>query len=112
MKKYTGVKLMFEWLAELTRETLYLNTSIHISGNNELIIDNCQRIEEYNEVFMRLMSGGLYIDIHGRSLRAYDFRTGGLVIRGCIENIEFTERSRRHENEEKHKDKRKGEAAE
>ena len=105
---------MFEWLAELTRETLYLNTSIHISGNNELIIDSCQRIEEYNEVFMRLLSGGLYINIRGSNLRAYDFRTGGLVIRGCIENIEFTERSRRHEpeNEEKHKDKRTGEAAE
>lgn len=105
---------MFEWLAELTRETLYLNTSIHISGNNELIIDNCQRIEEYNEVFMRLLSGGLYINIRGSDLRAYDFRTGGLVIRGCIEHIEFTERNRRHgaENEEKHKDKRSGETAE
>lgn len=103
---------MFEWLAELTRETLYLNTSIHISGNNELIIDSCQRIEEYNEVFMRLLSGGLYINIRGRNLRAYDFRTGGLVIRGCIENIEFTERSRHHENEEEHKDKRQRKAAE
>ena len=88
---------MFEWLAELTRETLYLDTSIHISGNKELIIDSCQRIEEYNEVFMRLLSGGLYVNI-----------------RGCIESIEFTERSRRHEteNEAKHKDKRKGETAE
>ncbi|MCR4638209.1 YabP/YqfC family sporulation protein [Ruminococcus sp.] len=105
---------MFEWLAELTRETLYLDTSIHISGNKELIIDSCQRIEEYNEVFMRLLSGGLYVNIRGSNLRAYDFRTGGLVIRGCIESIEFTERSRRHEteNEAKHKDKRKGKTAE
>lgn len=103
---------MFEWLAELTRETLYLNTGIHISGNNELIIDNCQRIEEYNEVFMRLLSGGLYVDIRGNGLRAYDFRTGGLVIRGCIESIEFTERSRLNEAEKKNKDKRTGKTAE
>ncbi len=103
---------MFEWLAELTRETLYLNTGIHISGNNELIIDNCQRIEEYNEVFMRLLSGGLYVDIRGNGLRAYDFRTGGLVIRGCIESIEFTERSRLHEAEKKNKDKCAGKTAE
>lgn len=105
---------MFEWLAELTRETLYLNTGIHISGNNELIIDNCQRIEEYNEVFMRLLSGGLYVDIRGNGLRAYDFRTGGLVIRGCIENIEFTERSRLNEseNKKKNKDKCAGKTAE
>lgn len=103
---------MFEWLAELTRETLYLNTGIHISGNNELIIDNCRRIEEYNEVFMRLISGSLCVDIRGNGLRAYDFRTGGLVIRGCIEQIEFTERSSRHEAEKKAEDKRKGKSAE
>ncbi len=104
---------MFEWLAELTRETLYLNTSIHISGNNELIIDNCRRIEEYNEVYMRLISGGLYISIHGSDLRAFDFRTGGLVIRGSIEKIEFTERRKRHESEdtEPDKSKRKGKGA-
>ena len=91
---------MFEWFAELARETLYLNTSIHISGNNELIIDNCRRIEEYNEVYMRLVSGGLYISIHGNDLRAFDFRTGGLVIRGSIEKIEFTERRSLHESED------------
>ena len=103
---------MFEWLSELAREKLYLNTGMHISGNSELIIDNCRRIEECNEVYMRLVSGGLTVDIRGNGLRAYDFSTGGLVIRGCIESIEFTERSRRHENEEKHKDKCQREAAE
>ena len=32
---------MFEWLSELAREKLYLSTGIHISGNKELITDNC-----------------------------------------------------------------------
>ena len=102
---------MFEWLAELTRETLYLNSGIHISDNNELIIDNCRRIEEYNEVYMRMVSGGLYISIHGNGLRAYDFRTGGLVIRGYIDKIEFTERNKHNEYEIKriYEDKRTGE---
>ncbi len=104
---------MFEWLAALTRETLYLDSGIHISGNNELIIDNCRRIEEYNEVYMRLVSGELYISIHGNDLRAYDFRTGGLVIRGYIEKIEFTERNKHNESENKRisEDKRTGEKA-
>lgn len=90
---------MFDWLAELTRETLYLDSGMHISGNKELIIDKCRRIEEYNEVYMRLVAGGLYISIHGSDLRAYDFRTGGLVIRGYIEKIEFTERNKHNESE-------------
>lgn len=104
---------MFEWLAELTRETLYLNTSMHISGNNELIIDNCRRIEEYNEVYMRLVSGSLCISIHGNELRAFDFKTGGLVIRGTIEKIEFSERSTRNEAKDQglREDKRTGEEA-
>lgn len=88
---------MFERLAEFTRETLYLDSGLHLSGNNELIIDNCRRIEEYNEVFMRLISGGLCVDIHGDGLRAYDFKTGGLIIRGKIMHIELSERSGRHE---------------
>jgi len=101
---------MFEWLSELTRDTLYLNSGIHISDNKELIIDNCRRIEEYNEVYMRLVSGRLYINIHGSGLRAFDFRTGGLVIRGYIERIEFTERRKHNaaENKRLSEDKRTG----
>ncbi|MCR4793916.1 MULTISPECIES: YabP/YqfC family sporulation protein [Ruminococcus] len=104
---------MFDWLAELTRDTLYLNSGIHISDNKELIIDNCRRIEEYNEVYMRLVSGRLYISIHGNGLRAFDFRTGGLVIRGYIEKIEFAERSKHNESENKRlsEDKRTGKEA-
>ncbi|MCR5707646.1 MAG: YabP/YqfC family sporulation protein [Ruminococcus sp.] len=87
---------MFERLKELTREKLCLNSDMHISGKNELILDNCEKIEECNEVYMRLLSGTLRISIRGSCLRAYDFRTGGIVIRGNIEQIEFSERSSRN----------------
>ena len=102
---------MFEWLAGTVREKLYLESNIHISGSSELIIDGCRRIEECNEVFMRLLSGSIYVNIHGYGLRAYDFRTGGLVVRGCIEKIEFEERSKKHETKTDGKDKRSGEGA-
>jgi len=105
---------MFEWLTELTRQSLYLDTSMHISGRNELIIENCRRIEECNEVFMRFLSGGIYVNIRGSGLRAYDFRTGGLVVRGSIEQIEFEERKKKHEPEDKkmHEDRRTGQGTE
>ena len=102
---------MFERFAETVREKLYLESNIHISGSSELIIDGCRRIEECNEVFMRLLSGSIYVDIHGYGLRAYDFRTGGLVVRGCIEKIEFEERGKKHEAKTDGKDKRSGEGA-
>ena len=101
---------MFERFAELAREKLCLNSCIHISGKNELVIDSCEKIEECNEVYMRLISGGLCINIRGSDLRAYDFRTGGLVIRGELEQIEFTERSGRNgnKNQKIHSDKCSG----
>ena len=92
---------MFEWLGELTRQTLCLDTDIHISDRNELIIENCRRIEECNEVFMRFLAGSIYVNIHGSGLRAYDFRTGALVVRGCIDRLEFEERRVKHGPENK-----------
>lgn len=76
-----------------------MNAGIHIEGNKELIIDNCRRIEEYNEVFMRLISGRLCIHIWGSGLRAFDFKTKGLIVRGKISRIEFTERNGRRNAE-------------
>ncbi|MBR1591791.1 MAG: YabP/YqfC family sporulation protein [Ruminococcus sp.] len=74
---------------EKIKQKFYLDSEIFISGNREIIIENCKRIEEYNEVFIRLVSGGLHINIWGDSLKAYDFRTDSLVIRGKISRIEL-----------------------
>ena len=54
---------MFDKIAEKTKEALYLDPGMHIESNRELLIENCRRIEEYNEVFMKLVSGHLCIQI-------------------------------------------------
>ena len=41
---------------------------------------------------MRLISGDLCIQIWGSNLKAYDFKTKGLIVRGKITQIEFIER--------------------
>ena len=83
---------MFEKLSEKVQEMIYMNPSMHLDSNRELLIENCRRIEEYNEVFMRLISGDLCIQIWGSNLKAYDFKTKGLIVRGKISQIEFIER--------------------
>ena len=83
---------MFEKLAGKAMDTLYMTPQIHFNCDKEMLIENCRRIEEYNEVFMRLVSGRLYINIWGCGLRAYDFKTQGLIIRGRISRVEFMER--------------------
>ena len=90
----TGVRdMLFRNLSDKTRELLYLNPGMHIESNRELLIENCHRIEEYNEIYMRLIAGNLCIQIWGSGLRAYDYKTKGLVVRGKISQIEFIERS-------------------
>ena len=84
---------MFERFEERLRGSLSLGSGMHLEENRELIIENCRRIEEYNEVFMRLISGSMYINVWGSGLRAFDFKTRGLIIRGRFSRIEFEERS-------------------
>ncbi|MBR6386402.1 MAG: YabP/YqfC family sporulation protein [Ruminococcus sp.] len=74
---------------EKFNEKFYLDSEISINGNKEIIIENCKRIEEYNEVFIRLVSGCLHINIWGNDLKAYDFKTDSLIIRGRISSIEL-----------------------
>ncbi len=90
---------MFNRIKEKGLDAFYLNPQIYFDCNHELLIENCKRIEEYNEIFMRLVSGGLYIQIWGNDLRAYDFKAKGLIVRGKISKVEFIERGR--ENNEK-----------
>ncbi len=82
-----------EKFTDKARDLFYLTPQIHFDCNRELVIENCRRIEEYNDVFMKLISGRLCIQIWGSGLRAYDFKTKGLIIRGRISQVEFIERS-------------------
>ncbi|MBO5164334.1 MAG: YabP/YqfC family sporulation protein [Ruminococcus sp.] len=83
---------MLEKLTNKAKEALFLETGLHLAGNRELIVENCGRIEECSEVFMSLGCGRLLIQIWGSDLRAFDYSTGGLVIRGKISRIEIEER--------------------
>ena len=102
---------MFRNMLLLAEDAFYLRPQIHFDGDKELVIDNCRRIEEYNEVYMRLVSGRLCIGIWGSGLRAFDYKTHGLIVRGKIEQVEFTERGCIKDEGSAsglHKDKRKG----
>jgi sporulation protein YqfC len=94
-----GGGMMLRKLADRARDELYLSPQIHFDCDRELLIENCRRIEEYNDVFVRLLSGRLYVQIWGSGLKAYDYNTQGLVVRGKISQVEFIERSGRESEE-------------
>ena len=83
---------MFDKLTENTQRALFMEAGIHISGNRELILENCRRIEECSDVLMSLSCGRILVNVWGSDLRAFDYKTGGLVIRGKIFRVELEER--------------------
>ncbi len=83
---------MFDKLTENTQRALFMEAGIHISGNRELILENCRRIEECSDVLMSLSCGRILVNVWGSDLRAFDYKTGGLVIRGKISRVELEER--------------------
>ena len=89
---------MFDKLTERAGDLISPVSGIHIESNRELVVENCRRIEECDEVFMQFISGHLRVQVWGSGLRAFDHRTGGLVIRGRISRVELAER-RTHSNE-------------
>ena len=50
---------MFEKLSGRANELLSPVSGIHIESNRELVVENCRRIEECDEVFMQFISGHL-----------------------------------------------------
>lgn len=83
---------MFGRITERAREAFFLEPQIYFNSRNEMIIENCKRIEECTEVLVSIVSGKLGINIWGSELRAYNFNGNGLIIRGRLSKIEFTER--------------------
>ena len=86
---------MFDGIAERAGRALCLGTEMYMEGDRSLMIENCRRIEECTDVFMRLICGGLRIEVWGSGLRASEYSAHGLAVTGRIERIDFAERGRR-----------------
>ena len=67
-------------------------SSIHIAGNYEVYIENCRRIEEYNEIFIKLRTKKMFVEVWGNDLKAFNFKTDSIIIRGKISRLEFIEK--------------------
>ncbi|GHU52411.1 hypothetical protein FACS1894132_01990 [Clostridia bacterium] len=66
-----------------------MNTNIQIQNNTSVIITDCRRIIECDEVMVRFETSKLLITIFGKNLRINDFLSGGLEVYGEIESIEM-----------------------
>ncbi len=82
-------KMYSSLTAKFVRKQLYLNTYINLTDNTHLEIENCKRIIELNDVYVRLKTATVTLQVWGEELRISDFNTAGVVIDGKISSIEF-----------------------
>lgn len=76
-------------IIETGRNFLYLNTLIHISDNSEVIIENCKKILEYNDIFLKVRTANLDVQIWGEDLRIHDYKINAVIVNGKISSIEL-----------------------
>lgn len=83
-EKKTGMHLSDE-----LRKKLYLDTTIIVTDNKCIEIENCKKIIEYNDIYICLRTSSVTVRIWGKDLKISDYKTGGLVVEGTISSIEF-----------------------
>lgn len=83
MKKVTG-------LIDLAQQALYLQAHILMTDNRYIQIENCKKVLEYNDVYIKLITTAkLIIQIWGSEIKLDEYNKEGVIIRGNISSIEF-----------------------
>lgn len=75
--------------AKIIKKRLYLNTYMNFTDNTHLEIENCKRVIELNDIYVRLKTATVTISVWGANLSVSDYNTDGVVIDGIINSVEF-----------------------
>lgn len=65
-------------------------SQILICGDSYLEVENCRRIMEYNDIYLKVKTySGLVAEIWGSELMLSDYNTDGIAVRGKISSVEL-----------------------
>ena len=76
-------------ISRFIKKKTYTNTYAALSDNTHLEIENCKKILEYNDIFIKIQTATITICIYGNDLKISDYNTDGLIIDGILSSIEF-----------------------
>lgn len=71
---------------------MYLDTYLHMHGNEELRLENCRKILEYNDICVRVQTRDMTVTVWGTGLRVYDYNDNSVLIHGKITAVELAEK--------------------
>ena len=82
-EKYNSV------VSKYVKKKLYLNTYMNLTDNTHMEIENCRKILEYNDIYVKIRTSTLTISIWGQNIRISDYNTDGIVVDGKFSSVEF-----------------------
>lgn len=82
-EKYNSV------ISKYVKKKLYLNTYMNLTDNTHLEVENCQKILEYNDIYVKIKTSTLIISVWGQNIRISDYNTDGIVVDGNFSSVEF-----------------------
>lgn len=80
-------------VAKYAKKWLYLNTYMNLTDNTHLELENCKKILEYNDIFVKIKTATLIVSVWGENIKLSDYNTDGIIIDGKFTTIEFEEAS-------------------
>lgn len=71
------------------KDNVFNSVHIEMRGNRELILEGCQKIEEYDENIVKIKVPKMCVSVFGRSLELRCLSPDSLVVSGVIGSVEF-----------------------
>ncbi len=82
-------KIYNKVMSKFVKAKLYYNTYVCLTDNTHLEIENCKRVLEYSDVFLKIKTSTLTLCIYGENLTISDYNTDGIIVNGKFSSIEF-----------------------
>ncbi|MDR1674796.1 MAG: YabP/YqfC family sporulation protein [Oscillospiraceae bacterium] len=76
-------------LPEKIQSLLYLNTIVQITDKDEVLIENCKRLAEYNDIFLKIITNNMTVQIWGSGLKINNYGTSSIIVKGVIDSVEI-----------------------
>ena len=80
------------------KELMCLDSHITILDNKVALIENCKQIIECNNVLARVNTSDFTVEIWGNNLFLNSFSNNNVEVRGVIDTISLTSRSKKERN--------------
>lgn len=80
---------MSEKIIQKGKKFINMDTQIQITGNHEVLVEGCKKILEYNDVFIKVKTWDMIIQVWGSGLKVSDFNSNGIYVFGNIQSVEL-----------------------